>query len=211
LAIVKNLVELHQGMVTATSPGLGQGSTFTVQLPLLDSIELNPVELDSVELNPVEPQEFGEGAIAPVPSTVSSTVPTAQPNSLAGVRILVVDDEPDMVDLITFILESAEAEVQSASSGADALVLLPQFQPDLLVSDLAMPGGNGYDLVQQMRSLPDGQIPAIALTAYASTDYRERSMQAGFQQYLAKPVEPKVLIKTVLAVLSTTTGTSLSD
>jgi PAS domain S-box-containing protein len=167
LAIVKNLVELHGGTIAVDSPGIGQGATFTVRLPLL-----NVSAPDYLE----EPDYF-------------------EVNSLAGVRILVVDDEPDMLNLLTFVLESAHAEVGSAPTAAAALDLLPQFKPDILVSDIAMSGGNGYELVQHMRSHhPEGQIPAIALTAYASATHEERSLQAGFQQHLTKPVEPEVLV-----------------
>jgi CheY-like chemotaxis protein len=116
---------------------------------------------------------------------------------LAGIRILVVDDEVDMVNLISFICKDSGAEVESATSGFSALERLPQFKPDIVVSDIAMANGNGYELVQQMKSHPDGKIPAIALTAYASATYEERSLQAGFARHLTKPVEPVDLVTAI--------------
>jgi PAS domain S-box-containing protein len=172
LAIVKHLVELHAGIITAESQGVGQGAAFTVQLPLLQSVKDSP-----------DNSVVCDGAC------------------LAGTRILVVDDEPDMLDLITFVLEESGAEVQSATSGLSALECLPQFKPDIVVSDIAMPEGNGYELVQQMKSHPEGQIPAIALTAYASNTHQERSLQAGFAQYLTKPVEPLDLVAAIINLL----------
>jgi PAS domain S-box-containing protein len=173
LAIVKNLVELHQGTVMAESQGVGQGATFTVQLPLMERSTVLPtaVSADGEEV------------------------------SLVGIRILVVDDEPDMLNLITFVLEEAGAEVQSAESCAAALRCLTQFTPNILISDISMPGGSGYDLVQQIRTDLALEIPAIALTAYASATYEERSLQAGFQQHLTKPVESEDLIEAIVGLV----------
>lgn len=178
LAIVKNLVELHQGAVSAASPGVGQGATFTVRFPMLS--------LPAIAQQPVPPSTIG--------------------TSLAGIRVLVVDDEPDMLELITFVLEEYGAEVTSATNAATALSLVQEVKPDLLLSDIAMPGGTGYDLIQEIRRLEVGQssmtlaeqLPAIALTAYASATYEERSLQAGFQRHLSKPVEPEVLVAAIL-------------
>lgn len=172
LAIVKHLVELHSGTIAAKSAGQGQGATFIVRLPILSASE----------------QE-------------DDTPVISEATSLAGIRILVVDDEPDMLNLIAFILDESGAEVEAATNAADALERLPQFKPDILVSDIAMPGGNGYELLQQMRSHLEGDIPAIALTAYASTTYEEKSLQAGFQQHLTKPVEPEVLVAAIVSLI----------
>lgn len=171
LAIVKNLVELHHGTITAASPGIDQGSTFTVQFPRLSTSAIVPEQASSIALEPA---------------------------SLAGIRILIVDDEPDQLDLITFVLEEAGAEVRSATNAIAALETLIQFNPDLLISDLAMPEANGYELLQQARLHPQGEIPAIVLTAYASTTHQERSLQAGFQRHLTKPVEPEELVIAIL-------------
>jgi CheY-like chemotaxis protein len=178
LAIVKNLVELHQGRIHVESPGIGQGSTFTVQFPRLST-----------------------PAIAPESRSRSISSPTsAFAGSLAGLRILIVDDEPDQIDLITFVLEKAGAEVQSATTMIAALECLTQFKPNLLISDLAMPNQNGYELLQKVRA-QQGEIPAIVLTAYASTTTAERSLQAGFQRHLTKPIEPEVLITTIVDLI----------
>jgi PAS domain S-box-containing protein len=168
LAIAKNLVELHAGTIAAESNGLGQGATFIVRLPILSAIAKDTI---------------------PVSTT---------PASLAGIRVLVVDDEPDMLNLITFVLAEAGADVQPAMKATDALKQLPLFQPNILISDISMPGSNGYELLQQIRSQPNGNIPAIALTAYASSTYEERSLQAGFQQHFTKPVEAEDLIAAII-------------
>lgn len=173
LAIVKHLVELHGGtIVAAKSDGEGQGATFTIRLPVLKAI----AQKDDTPV-------------------ISDTT------SLAGIRILVVDDEPDMLSWITFVLEKSGAEVQAATNAADALDRLPQFKPDILVSDIAMPGGNGYELLQQMRSRFEGDILAIALTAYESTTYEEKSMQAGFQPHFTKPVDTEVLVAAIVNLI----------
>lgn len=173
LAIVKQLVDLHSGSIIAQSQGEGQGATFTVRLPLLN----DPA------------------------NTIDDTEDLLYPESLAGVRVLVVDDEADQVNLLTFLLEDAGAVVRSATNCRTAQQLLSQFQPDILISDIAMPDGNGYELLQQIRSLPEGTIPAIALTAYASTTAEERSLQAGFQHHLSKPVEPEDLIAVIFSLV----------
>jgi PAS domain S-box-containing protein len=174
LAIVKKLVELHGGTVTVESPGTSQGATFTVQLPSLE-----------------------------VPAIATSQPPIAPlQTSLSGIRILVVDDEPDMLNLIMFVLQDSGAEVQAVTSVRTALDCLSQFKPNVLISDIAMPDGNGYELVQQLKSYPEGQIPTVALTAYASATYEERSLQAGFQRHLTKPVDPETLIATIVQLVT---------
>jgi PAS domain S-box-containing protein len=173
LAIVKHLVELHSGRITVESLGEGLGSTFTVQLPLLDTIDAGSVY-----------------------SAEQSNL-----NSLDGVRILVVDDESDQLDLLAFVLSREGAVVQSARSGNAALKLLSQSPFDILVSDLAMPDGNGYELLQQLSSTPNAAIPTIAFTAYASTTHQEMALQTGFQRHLTKPLDPDVLISTILCLL----------
>ncbi|MCZ0902830.1 ATP-binding protein, partial [Microcoleus sp. HI-ES] len=184
LAIVRHLVELHGGTVAADSPGEGQGATFTVSLPLSPKVKGQENSLAG----------FSERSTAD--------------EQLSGMRILVVDDEPDMRELISFLLEDAGAEVVTVAVAREALTALARFQPDLLLSDIGMPGMDGYMLLQQVRTLPPergGLIPAIALTAYAGEFDRQQALQAGFQRHLAKPIEPDELIKTIVALLSKNT------
>lgn len=178
LAIVQYIVEQHGGTVTAQSAGKDQGTTFTVLLPLLRGGD------------EVQPE-----TLAALPADGIATV-------LSGVRVLLVDDDRDMLNLTALILEQAGAVVETAISAAIALENLAQFQPDILLSDIAMPDHNGYDLLRQVRTInPAGQVPAIALTAYSSEAHREDSLRAGFAYHLTKPVEPETLIRTMLSVL----------
>ncbi|NJO97699.1 MAG: response regulator [Pleurocapsa sp. CRU_1_2] len=175
LAIVKNLVELHNGTITAESLGLSKGATFTVCLPLLESEVVTTPEETSIAID-------------------------ASP--LAGIRILAVDDEPDSLQLLQFILENAGAEVQTAASGLAALEILAQFNPALLVSDIAMPDLNGHELLQQIRmKYRDRQILEIALTAYASSSDRDYALRIGFDKYFSKPIEPAVLVRAIVSLV----------
>ncbi|MDQ3815448.1 MAG: PAS domain S-box protein, partial [Armatimonadota bacterium] len=182
LAIVKHLVELHGGTVHADSPGEGGGSTFTVKIPLI------PVRAGQAEA-PGEPHAQRTGAAPYQPPTIS----------LKGVRVLLVDDEADARELLTTILEGAGAEVRTAGSSPQALEVfeaLEQWRPDVLVSDIGMPSQDGYSLIRRVRSLPPergGQIPAVALTAYARAEDRLRALSAGYQMHVPKPVEPNEL------------------
>jgi PAS domain S-box-containing protein len=179
LAIVRHLVELHGGTIQAASAGEGQGATFTVRLPLLT----NSTSPDQTE-----------------PPLSTST--SAQP--LTGLRILIVDDEPDALDWTQFWLEQCGAVVTAVSSAQAALEELEQSQPDVLLSDIGMPEADGLMLLQQIRSRSDAQgsrVPAIALTAYARDEDSSRALLAGFQRHLAKPVEPAHLVTTILELL----------
>ncbi len=176
LAIVRYLVELHGGTVIADSPGEGLGATFTIRLPLMSATppadrDCKPFEV-SLDLN--------------------------------GVRVLVVDDETDSRELVAFILEEAGAKVVTATSATEALMVLTQFKPDVLVSDIGMPEINGYMFLQQVRSLsPEqgGQIPALALTAYAGDYNQQQAIAAGFQRHVPKPVEPNALVETIVNIV----------
>ncbi|MUL38275.1 response regulator [Gloeocapsopsis dulcis] len=174
LAIVRNLVELHGGSVYAESQGEGQGTTFTVKFPLM-------------ETNPAVEQKL---------------TPLEEPLNLSGVQILVVDDELDTLELIGFVLGQAGATVTKASSAQAALEAFRQLRPSILVCDIAMPEMDGYMLIQQIRTMPNlGQVLAIALTAYARKLDQQQAIAAGFQQHLAKPVEPEVLVREIANLL----------
>jgi PAS domain S-box-containing protein len=172
LAIVRHLVELHGGTISADSAGEGQGASFTVRLPLMAS--------------------------QPQPSLIP--VETERPANLNGLKILIVDDETDTREFITFLLEQAGAHVTAVTSASEGLAALTQFKPDLLLSDIGMPELDGYWLLRQVRSLPPhqgGTIPAIALTAYAGEIDYQQAMAAGFQRHVPKPVEPDLLVRAI--------------
>lgn len=187
LAIVKQLVELHGGTVRAKSGGPGLGSSFIVSLPL---IAVHPeTDPDAERRHP---------SAGRVPLLADTCV------EIEGVRILVVDDEPDARALVKRVLEECKAVVITASSAGEAINLVTEAAPDVLISDIGMPGEDGYSLIKRVRALgPDrgGNVPAIALTAYARAEDRMRAMLAGFEQYLVKPVEPAELI-TLVSVLA---------
>jgi len=181
LAIVKQLVSLHGGQVEVASAGPNQGTTFTVSLPLVANI---PPNLEpALMANKVE---------------VASSCPR-----LNGLRVLVVDDEPDARELLMMALEQFGAQVKAVDSAAVALNLLEQQPPDILVSDIGMPQEDGYALIQRLRSRsPEsgGAIPAIALTAYAANEDSTRLLAAGFQAHLTKPFEPEQLAQVVASL-----------
>ena len=180
LALVRHLVELHGGIVFAESPGDGLGATFVVKLPLMIA-------------HPPEPAADG----AP-PRRQPTTI-----QSLEGLRILVVDDDPTAVDLTRAFLGQAGADVRGCTSGAEALQILQQWRPAVLVSDIEMPGLDGYTLLRQLRALdPDqgGKTPAIALSAYNQPEDRVRSLRAGFNFHVSKPVDPNELAAIVASL-----------
>lgn len=172
LAIVKNLVELHGGRVRAESPGGEEGTTFTVELPLTKEAAVRP-----------EAAEAGE---------------RSEPGALAGIRILVVDDDRDMCDALRYLLESCGAEVRTAASAADALAAIEHSRPDVLLSDVVMPGESGYDLMRKIAAREDSDAPpAAALSSYAKEADREQAVAAGFRTLLAKPIDPEALVAVV--------------
>ena len=177
LAIVKHLVELHGGQVRAKSPGEHQGSTFIVALPV--SLIHNDDERP------------------PSPRKISETPETECPAVLRGVHVLVVDDEPDTRALMRKVLENCEAKVESAASVDEALAAFKKRVPDVLVSDIGMPGKDGYELIGAIRRLPPrdgGAVPAVAITAFARSEDRRRSLLAGFDMHASKPIEPSELL-----------------
>lgn len=176
LSIAKHLVELHGGTIRAESPGLGAGTTFTIVLPSA-TVEATDRAL------PVSSQDAS---------------PLTQ--SLTGISVLIVEDERDTLDFLDRFLRGCGAEVVSASSADEAFKRLNESRPDIIVSDIGLPGTDGYELIQRIRTLePDagGATPAIALTAYVRSEDRTRAFRAGFQAHLPKPTEPAELVATI--------------
>jgi signal transduction histidine kinase/ActR/RegA family two-component response regulator len=189
LSLVKQLVELHGGSVSVLSAGEAKGATFVVHLPLM---VVHAGEEEAARLHPKTPSE------APYPVRVAT---------LAGVRVLVVDDEADARELIKRVLEGSEAQVFSASSANEALPIIEQARPHVLVSDIGMPEMDGYEFLQKVRALGSargGMIPAVALTAFARSEDRTRTLMAGYQVHISKPVEAAELVATVASAAGRT-------
>lgn len=179
LAIVRHLVELHGGTVRADSLGEGQGATFKVQLPLLKHEELKEERNQPSDSFSIRDYDY----------------------PLAKLRVLLVDDEEDARDVVEFTLQQAGAKVIAAKSAIEALKAFSQSKIDVVVSDIGMPLMDGYMLIRQIRAMPveqGGQVPAIALTAYAGEIDRQQAISNGFQQHISKPVEPEELIKAIV-------------
>ena len=189
LAIVRQLVELHGGTVTVVSPGIGQGTTFTVTLPAM-----------IIPQPPSDPE--------PLNSIVETKPRVEASPTLEGLQILVVDDEADALELLSTILQNNGAEVIAVASVKQALTIIETAtdrSPDVLVSDIGMPDEDGYSLIRKLRQLEaqrGGKLPAIALTAYAASDDRRQALLAGFQMHLTKPVDAAELV----AVVASLTG-----
>ncbi len=182
LSIVKYLVEMHGGSIHAQSEGEGQGSTFVVKLPLWVA-------------------EAGEDADRHPQAAIGDKT-SHPPVSLRGIKILVVDDERDAREVLWHILSERGAAVTACASAAEALAAIERIAPDVLVSDVGMPGEDGYELIRKVRMLgePIGRVAAVALTAYSRLDDRTQALLAGFQTHLAKPVDARELILTVAAI-----------
>jgi signal transduction histidine kinase/ActR/RegA family two-component response regulator len=178
LSIAKHLVDLHGGSVEAHSAGLDQGASFVVRLPV----------------SPLISATVGVGKVAVITPRPPEL---ARPAALAGVSVLVVDDEQDARDLLRIVLESCEVEVHEAASVREALAQIERERVDLIVSDIGMPEEDGYSLIRSIRALPSKEkasIPAIALTAFARNEDRTRALLEGFNVHMAKPVEPAELL-----------------
>ncbi len=190
LAIVRHLVELHGGTVTASSPGMEQGSTFTVTLPL------------KIQATAIAPSEQ-------LGTTQKRGETLDNPPTFQGFRILVVDDETDTRDFYTAVLEEHGAEVIAVASADEALEAISRQRPDVLISDIGMPVRDGYSLIRQVRASElqeGGMLPAIALTAYARDVDRQQAIAAGFQKHLSKPVEPNKLVAVVAHLIGQSQG-----
>jgi PAS domain S-box-containing protein len=186
LAIVRHLVELHGGTVEADSSGEDRGATFVVKLPIV----------------PLHQKDNLAERIHPA---ARDTLPDYDcPERLDGLKVLVVDDEADTRELLKVGIGRCGAEVVTAGSAREALAAIAEERPDLLISDIGMPGEDGYELIRKVRSLPaggGGKIPAIALTAYARTEDRLRALRAGYQSHIAKPVELAELTAVMASLL----------
>ena len=185
LSIVKHLVELHGGIVRAESPGEGRGATFYVELPLMSAFRSSGNDL------------------AVSRKTPELKAPDFSNINLTGIKVLVVDDEGDARDLVQRVLSDCNAVVLTAGSASDALLLMENEKPNVLVSDIGMPDIDGYELLRRVRILEQsrgGRIPAIALTAFARSEDRTRALRAGFLVHVSKPVEPSELVATVASV-----------
>jgi signal transduction histidine kinase/CheY-like chemotaxis protein len=191
LGIVRHLVELHGGTVQAFSPGLGKGSTFVVRLPLIVAHREEGVPASRPIEHPPEP-------------------PRGELGDLTGVAVLVAEDNDDARKLLTTIFQRCGATVEAAENVPVALRLLSGFRPDIIVSDIEMPGEDGYSLIRKVRAQEsrDSRIPAIALTAYTRPPDRVRALAAGFQMHMGKPVDPTELVAAVKSLLSTSRARS---
>jgi signal transduction histidine kinase len=185
LSIVKQLVELHGGRIVAKSAGVNQGATFLITLPVAPAVQQTHEQVDRRH-----PRAETTGAQYEAPN-------------LKGVKVLVVDDDADARAVIQRMLAEPGAEVTTASSAAEALTLLSRERHHVLLSDIGMPGEDGYELIRKVRSLPvvaGGQTPAVALTAFARSEDRRRSLLAGYQMHVAKPVDRAELLAVVASL-----------
>jgi len=178
LALVRHLVELHGGSVEASSPGLGLGATFTVRLPIAIT---RAAERDT------------KPARERAPATITAAPPAT---ALRGVRVLVVDDDRDGLELVAAMLMTSGAEVRTCSSVVEGLKAMQTWEPDVLISDIEMPGEDGYSFIRRVRALEGSlaRTPAVALTAYGRGEDRLRTLAAGYSMHVPKPVDPVELV-----------------
>jgi PAS domain S-box-containing protein len=185
LAIVRHLVELHGGTVKAESEGEGRGSTFTVMLP-------------------VAPFYSGKDATARVHPAARDTLPAyGCPDRLDGLKVLLVDDERDTLEMLRVGLSHCGAEVSTAGSASEALEAISSSAPDVIISDIGMPEIDGYEFIRRVRALPPaggGRVPAVALTAYARTEDRLQALRSGYQMHVPKPVELAELVAVIASL-----------
>ena len=188
LSIVRHLVELHGGTVEASNGGEGEGAVFTVRLPVMAVSRSIEQMVDRTEKS---------GA------ALDGTLAFDCPPDLAGVKILAVDDEPDARSLLTALFEQCGADVTTCASASEALALLEEYTPDVIVSDIGMPGEDGYSLIKKIRQTETGKrLPAVALTAFARTEDRFHALQAGYNMHVPKPVEPAELALVISRLVS---------
>jgi CheY-like chemotaxis protein len=184
LAIARHLVQLHGGTIAAESEGVGRGSRITIRLPIGGP----PAD----ERAP------------PVESASAACLVEAPAYPLARMRLLVVDDDPDTLEMVSILARGAGAEVKAASSAREALQLVREWAPDALLSDISMPGEDGYDLIRRVRALPPaegGSVVAAALTAMATGADRARALEAGYQAHIPKPIDFPALVATLVGLV----------
>jgi signal transduction histidine kinase/CheY-like chemotaxis protein len=188
LAIVWHLVEIHGGNVSVKSEGLNQGTTFTIQFPILNSQQLSSA---------------ADETLAQSPETNDSK------EQLKGISILLVEDNKDSREMLKTFFDQFEMKITAVDSAAEALSVIEQIRPDILISDIGMPGQDGYQLIRKIRELtPEngGNIPAIALTGYASLQDREDALRAGYQEHIPKPIDVDKLLELVKELLDKKTA-----
>lgn len=189
LAIVRHLVELHGGTVTAASPGEGRGATFTVLLPLKQPVQKAKNRENRADRSIVNPPPEADRNC----DRSGSNPEALDGGMLAGIEILVVDDEPDNREFLAVAIEECGGRAIAAASAAEAIAILATARPDILVSDIGMPDEDGYSLIRKIRASESDRIkrlPAVALTAYAGEEFRKRAIEAGYDEHLTKPIEP---------------------
>jgi PAS domain S-box-containing protein len=214
LAIVRYLVEMHGGSVHADSPGVGQGATFSVKLPLLATQQVSQDQESKNQECAVATKAERNFQKTPVPQRwklkqteqITKTAPptSVTESSLSGLQVLVVDDDTDTREYVTTVLQESGAEVTAVDSVQSALLMIAKSLPDVLISDISMPEEDGYTLIRKIRSFQPEQgrdLPAIALTAYARPQDCQQALDAGFQMYVSKPVEPNQLIHSVAKLM----------
>jgi CheY-like chemotaxis protein/two-component sensor histidine kinase len=182
LSIVKQLVELHGGSVTARSAGEGQGATFVVSFPLA------PIQTSKTRTHP---------------ASLNAAVPEHLGISLAGIKVLIIDDEADACQLIKRVLAGYQADVITAPSAKEGIEAVKSLKPNVIVCDIGMPEMDGYQFIREVRSMPasiGGRTPALALTAFARSEDRTRAIIAGYQVHVPKPIEPQELVVTIASL-----------
>jgi CheY-like chemotaxis protein len=190
LAIVRHIVELHGGTVEAGNRKDGEGATFSVKLPIM------------VVRKPLAPAAAESPRVHPA---VNGRVSFDCPPALDGIRVLAVDDEADARNLLAAVLEQCGAVVRTCGSVAEALVVVEEWKPEVLISDIGMPGEDGYVMIRKLRLLESEsgrRIPAVALTAYARVEDRLQALSAGYNMHVPKPVEPAELAVVIASLIS---------
>jgi CheY-like chemotaxis protein len=194
LTLVRELIELHGGTVRAESDGKDRGAKFTVVLPI-PALLLQPEEVDPLRPSSAPPKMK---TLPPPPAAEERSSPSH--HVLDGMSVLVVDDEADARDALVGLLERYGAQVRSAGSVAEAMTALLVAVPHVLVTDIGMPGADGYELIRRVRMLPaeaGGRLPSLAVSAYATDEHRKKVLKTGFQGHLEKPVAADELVTAV--------------